>query len=101
MRQPEFGGLEVTLRADFELPVVVKPGGIHNRGANGRRFRTGRGCDIDVPLTRTMAPLAIDALGQLARIHRAISQLVMPRRSVGISVVAEHAVVGYLPPGIR
>ncbi len=61
-RQRRARGLEVTLHARFELALTIEFRGVHNR-SQARFDVAGFHC-IDVGLSRSVTPLAVDALGQ-------------------------------------
>ena len=82
-RQRRARGLEVTLHARFELAVAIEFRGVHNRAQ--ARFDVAGFHRIDVRLSRTVATLAIDALGQtlaeLRTLESSTGLAGLPRRS--------------------
>src|ERR1051326_6952228 len=93
MRQPPAGGLEMALQTDLYLPLRRQTRGIHDRRANFVRTRAWPAGSFDVALTRTMTPLAVDALRYRRIILRFGARLLMAWRNSRIAVVTEHAFV--------
>ncbi len=92
-RNASAGGFQVALHAHFHAPLGTQLGRIHHRRP--------RPAGAHMFGSRTVASLAIDPLRQFAEEHRIAARFLVGGRDVRVAVVAEHALVGDEPAGLR
>src|SRR5258705_8915572 len=82
----------MALHAQFQLPLPAQPRGVDDGSL--RRFPRLHGLDMGAP--GAMAALAIDAIGDRSAKNRRRSGSIGTLFNLGITVVAEHALIGDL-----
>ena len=98
IRERKTGRLQMALHADFFPTLTAQGCRIYYCLSNLLPRRLAGTCQLHMPLSRPVAPLAVDSLGKRIQIYRFCEGLAVALRNLRIPVVAIHAVVGDFPP---
>src|SRR6266851_5346706 len=85
----------MALHTDFHRPLSGQSSRIDDRRPQFLRHDPRGGRQVDVPLSRPMAALAIDALRYRLKKHPLRAHLLVSLWNLRIGVVTEHAFVGH------
>jgi hypothetical protein len=89
------GSFKVALQANFRTEFGIQASGIHDAAANLFHFGAAAPGGSHMIASRSVAPLAVDAFGQVARENRVAARRFVPCRNSRNSVMAKDTLVRY------